>query len=138
MQSCREYLEAIGRMKRELEAIERRREALATHASGVGAIRYDKDKVQTSPANTFELSMIDMLSKTGKTDSRARYLRHEIRRRTGQIRSMGGRMGAVLYCRYVEEMPWHVVEGRMNSTLRTLYKLHTRALAKFERMYLWN
>lgn len=128
------YLSGIGRMKRELNLLLARREEL-TGPAGVTAIRYDKDKVQTSPSNTFEAALVNMIDKTAADDARIRYLRSEIERRTKQIKSLRGKTGAVLYCRYVAEMTWAQTCRRLDISYRTAMKLHTRGLSRFRDMY---
>lgn len=131
---CRIYLREIGRMRRELNLLMARREEL-TGAAGVSGIRYDKDRVQTSPGNTFESALINMLDKTGADDRRVRYLRTEIDRRTKQIKGIGGKTGAVLYCRYVAELSWAQTCHRLDVSYDTAMRLHARGLAKFRRMW---
>lgn len=58
--TAQEYLEGIERAERKIEAITRRLEELRTRAEGVGAIRYDKDRVQTSPQNSMPDKVIKL------------------------------------------------------------------------------
>ena len=136
MTKARDYLEQISWMKSELAALAAQREALMTQVAGVGAIRYDKDKVQTSPDNTFESSIIRALEKRKPIDSRIDYLRREIKKRTGQIRTMGGKTGAVLYCRYVDGLTWRTICHRMGIKYRAAIILHNRGLIRFEQRFL--
>lgn len=130
----KQYLAGIGRIQAELNLLLARREELFS-AAGVTAIRYNKDRVQTSPSNTFEAALINMIDKTAADDRRIRYLRREVEKRTKQIRQMGGRYGAVLYCRYVKEMTWAQTCQKLGLQYRSAMVVHNKALAKFDRMY---
>ena len=134
MANARDYLADIGRMKTELSALADQREALMTQAAGIGAIRYDKDKVQTSPANTFEASIVRALEKREAIDARIDYLRREIRKRTDQIRSIGGKTGAVLYCRYVDGLTWRAICRQLNLNYNVVMVLHNRGLRKLTKL----
>jgi hypothetical protein len=123
-------------MQDELRRLVDQREAMLVKAAGVGAIRYDKDKVQTSPENSFEAGMVHLVTKKLPIDKRIDFLRYEIRKRTGQIRSIRGRMGAVLYCRYVRGLKWSVICERMDTSYEAVMVLHNRALSVFFRRYL--
>lgn len=48
------YLNRYHKLRRTAESLERRVMELEVKAQGVGAIRYDKDRVQTSPENRIE------------------------------------------------------------------------------------
>ncbi|MDO4647951.1 MAG: hypothetical protein Q4B26_04810 [Eubacteriales bacterium] len=47
------YLRQIGRIKREMQELEEKIEEVGGRVYGMIGISYDKDKVQTSPANRF-------------------------------------------------------------------------------------
>lgn len=54
------YLNQYHKLRRAVESLERRIEEMRAKAEGVGAIRYDKDRVQTSPKNTMEENSIKL------------------------------------------------------------------------------
>lgn len=59
-QAAELYLNKIRDIEKRIKNKELELEALRWKASGVGAIRYDKDKVQTSPQNYMEMAMEDI------------------------------------------------------------------------------
>lgn len=56
-----EYLNKIRAVEKDILAKKLEIEALEYKASGAGAIRYDKDRVQTSPQNYMEMACIDVV-----------------------------------------------------------------------------
>ncbi len=57
------HLEVIKNLVCSINSKRMEIEALKYQAEGVGAIRYDKDKVQTSPQNYMEIAMADAIEK---------------------------------------------------------------------------
>lgn len=53
------YLWRIKKLRQRISRLEEEIESLLCMAAGVGAIRYDKDRVDTSPANMFEQAMAE-------------------------------------------------------------------------------
>lgn len=135
MQQAGLYLRQIVTMKEEIRRLLARKEELASMAAGVSAIRYDREKVQTSPANTFEDRMINTISKAQQINQRITCLTREIKRRTDQIRGMRGKMRTVLYYRYVLEKSWNEICQRMGCSYKTIMQLHRRALIRFSQLY---
>ena len=81
--TAQEYLEGIERAERKIEAITRRLEELRTRAEGVGAIRYDKDRVQTSPQDSMPdkvIKLCEIEDKYREAVIRAEVYKHEIHR----------------------------------------------------------
>lgn len=56
-----EFLNKIRTIEKSINEKELEIEALRYKASGAGAIRYDKDRVQTSPQNFLEMAMCDII-----------------------------------------------------------------------------
>lgn len=55
------YLNQYHKLRRAVDSLERRIEEMRVRAEGVGAIRYDKERVQTSPQNTMERNTIKLV-----------------------------------------------------------------------------
>lgn len=55
------YLKAIREVEKNLKSKRDELEALRYKASGAGAIRYDKDRVQTSPQDYLAMAMVDIV-----------------------------------------------------------------------------
>lgn len=55
------YLQRIREVERKIKDKQDELEALRYKASGAGAIRYDKDKVQTSPDDYLSMAIIDIV-----------------------------------------------------------------------------
>lgn len=60
---AKDYLDNIRSAEIHIKAKESELEALRWKASGVDAIRYDKDKVNTSPQNYMEMAIIDCIDR---------------------------------------------------------------------------
>lgn len=134
-QTAEEYLRRIIPMRSELARLIDRREMMRVQAEGVGAITYDKDKVQSSPVNSFEARMVGMIEEAAALDRRIAYLKSETHHRISQIKSLGGIMGAILYCRYVSGMSYAASARYLRMTQAEAYRLHQVALRKFLKRY---
>lgn len=71
---AKKYLNHIGNLPREIESKMLEIEVMRNKAEGLGAIRYDKDHVQTSPADTMPDAVIKLLEFIDKLDEDHRNL----------------------------------------------------------------
>lgn len=108
-------------------------EALRYKASGAGAIRYDKDKVQTSPQDYMTMAIADLVE-----------LEKQIREAETDIEDMKGQ--AYIIVRQMKEpeqravIEWYYLNGlsmidtaeRLNLSERSAYYLREDALKAFE------
>ena len=108
-------------------------EALRYKASGAGAIRYDKDKVQTSPQDYMTMAVADLVE-----------IEKQIREAETDIEDMKGQ--AYIIVRQIKEpeqravIEWYYLNGlsmidtaeRLNLSERSAYYLREDALKAFE------
>lgn len=108
-------------------------EALRYKASGAGAIRYDKDKVQTSPQDYMTMAVADLVE-----------IEKQIREAETDIEDMKGQ--AYIIVRQMKEpeqravIEWYYLNGlsmidtaeRLNLSERSAYYLREDALKAFE------
>lgn len=124
-------------------SLERKIELLRHRAEGLKGITYDKDKVQTSPANAIE----DAVSELVDLESRLAEVSHKYaeaaRIRTNQILDMeNAQYAELLYLRYVDDgkngkgNTLDDVAEEMHYSFKYVRNLHGKALQEFGRLYL--
>lgn len=59
-EAAKKRLQGIGYMQRRIRALEQRRGVLRTRAEGLRGISYDGDRVQTSPHNAMEDTLLEL------------------------------------------------------------------------------
>lgn len=126
-------LEVIRDNERSINAMQLELEALRYKASGVGAIRYDKDRVQVSPQDYMTMAIADVLE-----------LEKRISEQIDNIEEMKGQ--AYIIVRKIEApeqraiIEWYYLNGlsmidtaeRLNMSERSAYYLREDALKSFE------
>lgn len=130
--TAQEYLEGIERAERKIEAITRRLEELRTRAEGVGAIRYDKDRVQTSPQDSMPdkvIKLCEIEDKYREAVIRAEVYKHEAQRRVNALKD--ARYIAILTARYIDRLTWEGVGERTSYSPDHAIRLHREALRAF-------
>lgn len=138
----------ISAKMKEVDKLSTKVESLLTIAAGVQAIRYDKDKVQSSTSNKIEDNMIRVSEATEELNRSIRELENSInqykrirRRITTQIELMGAGEGNILYSevlyrRYVLYMSFEQIAVDMGYSYQHILRIHGLALKKFQEMYL--
>lgn len=129
------YLNKIRDVEKTIQGKEQELEALRYKASGAGAIRYDKDRVQTSPQNYMEMAMIDIVE-----------LEKEIEEDKASIENIKGTAyGIVRIMQQADErtvIEWFYLNGlsmedtadKMHMSRRNAYYLKDDALESFGRL----
>ena len=126
-------LEVIRDNERSINAMRLELEALRYKASGVGAIRYDKDRVQVSPQDYMTMALADVLE-----------LEKRISEQIDNLEEMKGQ--AYIIVRKIEApeqraiIEWYYLNGlsmidtaeRLNMSERSAYYLREDALKSFE------
>lgn len=97
----RQYLGQILECEREIRRYKERLYELRVQAGGVGAIRYDKDKVITSPDNMMEKAIIRACEVEERIEQKIAEKTIKQANLTEQIEAVGGKGAEVLYQRYV-------------------------------------
>ena len=137
------YLSEIHRLKRMTQRLEHKIETLRNRAEGLKGITYDKDKVQTSPANAIEEAVVELVDlETRLVEVSHRYA-EAARIRTDQILDMDDpRYAELLFLRYVDDgkdgkgNTLADVADMMNYSLDWTFRLHGMALQAFGNKYL--
>lgn len=141
--TAKEYLLEIQKMKRTMDSLGEKAEALRAEMEGLKAITYDKDRVQVSPSDRMSELMprlIDLEEKYGETI----YKYHAaILIRTEQIDNIGrADYAEILRLRYVElgkngrRLTLEEIAVRTHRSFDRVRHLHGEALAAFGKRYL--
>ena len=129
------YLKIIRDDDRALKGKKDELDALRYRASGAGAIRYDKDHVQTSPQDYLSMAMDDIVR-----------IEKEILEMEADVEKMKGSAYAIIRKLHQDDhrtiLEWYYLNGlsmsntaeRMNIAERTAYYLREDALESFGRM----
>ena len=129
----KENLEQIRDAEKSINSKKQELEALRYKASGAGAIRYDKDRVQTSPQDYMTMAIADVIE-----------IEKQIEEEEAEIEMMRGAAYAIV--RRMEKpehravIEWYYLNGasmidtayRMSISERTAYYLREDALTAFE------
>lgn len=126
------YLKKIREVERNLNSKRDELEALMYRASGAGAIRYDKDRVQTSPGDYLAMAIADIVE-----------IEKQIEEDEASIEDMKGQAYAIVRRIELPEhrtlIEWFYLNGismnetaeRMNMSERAAYYLKEDALESF-------
>ena len=128
-----EYMETIQRVKREIRLLMEQIERDSTIASGVTAIRYDIDRVQTSPVGD---RMADIVARIVETTSTLydriallQGLEEDARRLLVNLKLENER---VLVYHYIDDMGWAQVSERMGYAEKYIYVMRDNALRELD------
>jgi DNA-directed RNA polymerase specialized sigma subunit len=128
-------LQPIRNIEKKLHSKRLELEALRYRASGAGAIRYDKDHVQTSPQDYLAMAMADIIEiEKSVLDAEA-----DIEKRKGKAYSIVRQMEMPDHRTFIE---WYYLNGltmtetatKMNIAERTSYYLREDALESFGKL----
>ena len=126
------YLKKIRENGRTLKSQRDELDALRYKASGAGAIRYDKDHVQTSPQDFLSMAMDDIIRIEKEIEQRetvAEELKGEAYAMIRMIKQSDQRI--VLEWYYLNGLSMVDTANRMNIAERTAYYLREDALESF-------
>lgn len=129
------YLMSIRNVEKKIYSKKLELEALQYKASGAGAIRYDKDRVQTSPDDYLAKAMIDIIE-----------LEKQIEQEEAEIEKKKGKAYSIV--RQIEQaeqrvlIEWYYLNGlsmnetavKMNIAERTAYYLRDDSLESFGKL----
>lgn len=141
--NAKAYLSEIRTYKKAMRSLEMKCEELRVKASGVGAIVYDKDKVQVSPANMMEnivAELVEVEERYGRTI--VKYF-EAVRLREEQIANMDNPLHSeILRMRYIDDGKdgnaprLEEIAYRTNRSFSSVAHLHGDALQAFKKKYL--
>lgn len=129
----RDYMETIRRVKREIRLLMEQIERDSVIAQGVTAIRYDVDRVQTSPVSD---RMGDIVARITETTellydriSLLQGLEEDARRLLVNLKPEHER---VLVYRYIDDMGWAQVSERIGYNEKYIFTLRDSALNELD------
>lgn len=128
--TAKEYLSQYHDMQTRIRRLTLEIERLETMLTS-GAIRYDKDKVKTSPTNKREQVMADLADRKVELQS----MREEAARIMCDVCDMIGRvqpeeLALVLQLYYIEGLPMEEIAHRLHYNIRWTYQLKSDGLEK--------
>lgn len=131
----KEYMETIRRVKRDIRLLMEQIERDSVLAQGVTAIRYDVDRVQTSPISD---KMADIVARITETTDRLydriallQGLEDDARRLLVNLETEHER---VLVYRYIDELSWVSVAERMGYSEKHVFFIRDKALAELDEL----
>lgn len=131
-EEAQQYLSRIRRIEQELHGKRLEIEALRYKASGMGAIRYDKERVQTTPQDYMTLAINDAIE-----------LEHQIEEDEASIEDIKGQAYSIVRQMDTAEhrafIEWYYLNGlsmsdtayNMSMSERNVYYVQERALEEF-------
>ena len=134
-QQAKDFLDKIRLSEEYIKSKEAELDALRYKASGAGAIRYDKDKVQTSPQSFLEMVMDDIVELSAQIEE-DRASMEELLSNAYQIikRMSDPNQRAVLEWYYIDCVTMEEAADKMYYSRRTIYNLRDQALEEFGRV----
>ena len=134
--TAKNYLSQIRALELTARILERKMEDLREQAAGLKAVAYDKDKVQSTPKNAFEETMV-RLAETEAMYKKAIADHHQaVQTRTQQIGELEKPEHVkVLMLRYVDGLRYDDIAERMEYSTDWVKHLHQAALEEFERRH---
>lgn len=144
--TAKEYLSKIQIYRRAILSTQLRIEELEHQASGIRAITYDRDKVQTSPENRIEDIMIKVDALTRKLTRQIMKYQSEVMKREKQIAELErAEYAQVLQMKYIDGMnllqitlAMRDADGGQRYSYDHVKHMHGWALNAFQKKYLNN
>lgn len=136
--TAKQYLSQIAHKQRMIAEAQEKADALRIEAESVGAIRYDKDNVQTSPTGD---ALTNYVIRMTDAETRVLALKENCLAFTmtvwEQIESLHaeGNYKDILYLRYVKCMKLRDVAELLSYEYTWTCKLHGKALQVFGQQY---
>ena len=131
--NAQKYLQQIKVLDTKIKQKEEQIEYLKEAAGGAGAIRYDKDKVQTSCSDSkLESMIIEYMQLEQEVQEQKLHLEKVRDVIIGQIHNLhDDRYISVLFKRYVEIKSYELIAVEMNYSFDYVKELHRDALEDF-------
>lgn len=134
----KEYLSKVMQLKRRYQNALEELEYIRSMASGVTAIRYDKDQIQSSPNND---QMANYMIRLEKAEARALKLSEEYFDQAILIRDQinsitPGNYSDILYLRYVQGLRLWEIADELGYSHDRIRHMHGMALVEFGKRFL--
>lgn len=98
-----------------------------------GAIRYDKDKVQTTPQD----KMSDIMAQIDDLDHDIEDLKAQLRSSRQQVADMARELDPmqerIIILRYVDGLKWDDVARAVHRSVRTVHRIHKETVDKLKK-----
>jgi len=123
-----QYMNNIGKVRREIRLLMEQIERDTILASGVKAIRYDLDKVQTSPSDRMPDIVATITITTDKLYKRIEELQQLEESARSLLLQLRAEHERVLVMRYFDEMSWENIAEKIGYNDKYIFELKDRAL----------
>lgn len=134
--TAKEYLRQLNIMRGQLRSVQRKIEELNLEAVNIGAIRYDKDRVQTSPEDHMPAMIGELVEVEAKYQRMLAKYHRAIQTRIQMIERLDNPVHVrVLMLRYCEGMTFEQIAAEMVYSYRHVLRIHGDALSSFGRKY---
>lgn len=131
---AKEYLSEIKRMEEKIRNRKNNLKELETQCEGVGAIRYDKDKVQSSPRNLQEELLVKYIDLQREINEEIFKLEKRKIETLREIDSLSDRLDAAILCmRFVEGKSWRDIANDLHYDAGYIRNRAKKAYEAFER-----
>ena len=128
-----EYMERLRIVRRDIRLLMEQIARDTVLAQGVTAIRYDADRVQTSPVADRMADIVARIAeKTGTLYDRITLLQGLEEEARNKLLRLEVEHERVLVYRYFDEMTWAAIANRMDYSEKHVFTIHARALAELE------
>lgn len=135
---AKRYLLEVKILRRQIQNLEQKREFIRTTAEGMKAITYDRDKIITSPVNSTEKLILELVEITNQYSEKILEYHKAIEIRRQQVMKMAPQHAEVLTLLYLDGPGlglWGAAKI-MSLSYDTVKHLHTNALKAFAKAYL--
>lgn len=134
--TAKEYLKQTYYLRRQLVSIQYKLEELQAESVNVGAVRYDKDRVQTSPEDRLPAQIGELIELENKYQRMIAKYHKAVQQRITMIERLDDPIHVrLLTLRYCDGMSFEKVACEMHYTYRHTVRLHGQALAAFTKKY---
>lgn len=135
--TAKEYLNRIRRLNTRIDNLIVERQQVWDLALSTGAVRYDRDRVQSSPSGTpRQLSLIEKAADMDRTITsmidRLVDMKHDIIEQIHQLSD--DRFIQILFKKYVELKPLTQIADELNYDYKWTCRLHGYALSEFGKL----
>ena len=134
--TAKEYLKEVYKRRQLMESTKQHLEELRTQAEGVGAIRYDKDRVQVSPSDRMSEMMTALIEQEEVYAQQILAYHKAVYTRTRMIEQMpDSRYAVLLTLRYIDCLRFEEIACRMSYSWQHVLRLHGEALEAFANQF---
>lgn len=130
----KEELKDILRLKNRIDSYVRQLQELEGYATSIAAIDYSKDRVQTSPRNKIEETMIKIYDLELILNDYINELVSMKIRAVKVISQLDGKYNEIMSLRYLECLSWDEVIKRAHYTEQHVHRIHGEALLQIQKL----